>query len=201
MTYPYPIKNWLNNHEYPSSGDELTMDEWAWEFIRRNAGYQKHWDIFKCLPDSSPDTGIKNGKWKGMPRKGQNLDNFAGYIHPDPLPGETLQEAFKTVAINREIKTDFPWCSIFTPYPGTELTEAARKEGLLDKRFTVDTIPALYLSKSLLKQDNIKRPIIPMSLSLRSIRQVRIPLSAVFILETASTGSRNMKLPYSNTRR
>jgi len=92
MTYPYPIKNWLNTHEYPSPSDDLSAEEWAWEFTRRNADYQKHWDIFKSLPDSSPEAGIRNGKWKGMPWEGQNLDTFAGYIEPNALPGETLQE-------------------------------------------------------------------------------------------------------------
>ena len=42
------------------------------------------------------------------------------------LPGETLEQAFKTIALNREIKTDYPWCSIYYPFPGTELSEYGR---------------------------------------------------------------------------
>ena len=37
------------------------------------------------------------------------------------LPGETLEQALKTVDLNARIKTDYPWCSIYQPYPETEL--------------------------------------------------------------------------------
>lgn len=37
------------------------------------------------------------------------------------FPGETLQQAFETIKINSKIKTDYPWCSLFQPYPRTEL--------------------------------------------------------------------------------
>ena len=47
------------------------------------------------------------------------------------LPGETLEQAFKTVEINIRIKADYPWCSLFWPYPRTELGEYARTHGCL----------------------------------------------------------------------
>lgn len=92
MKYPYSIKNWRQSDEYPSSGEELSTEEWAWEFTRRNADYQKHWDIFKRLPDSSPGIGIKNGKWKGTPVFDHPLDSYSGYVDPAPVVGETLAE-------------------------------------------------------------------------------------------------------------
>lgn len=48
------------------------------------------------------------------------------------LPGETLEQAFETVRINQEIGADFPWCSLFYPFPGMELTNYAFKCGALD---------------------------------------------------------------------
>ena len=36
------------------------------------------------------------------------------------IPGETLEDGFQTVNLNVKIKTDFPWCSIFQPFPGTK---------------------------------------------------------------------------------
>lgn len=47
------------------------------------------------------------------------------------LPGETIEDAFKTVAINTAMKTDYPWCSLFYPYPGTELGSQVMRSGLL----------------------------------------------------------------------
>jgi anaerobic magnesium-protoporphyrin IX monomethyl ester cyclase len=47
------------------------------------------------------------------------------------LPGETLEQAWETVRLNAAIATDFPWVSLFQPYPGTELGEQTRKQGLL----------------------------------------------------------------------
>lgn len=49
------------------------------------------------------------------------------------FPGETLEEAFQTVNMNVKIKTDYPWCSIFQPFPKTELAEYAKKMGVLDE--------------------------------------------------------------------
>ena len=92
MKYPYPIKNWRQCDEYPSGGNYLDTEEWAWEFTRRNADYQKHWDVFKSLPDSCPEVGIKNGKWKGSPGLDQHLDSYSGYVNPPPLPNETRVE-------------------------------------------------------------------------------------------------------------
>jgi len=43
------------------------------------------------------------------------------------LPGETLEDAFKTVKLNIKIKTDYPWCSILQPYPNTRIEECAKK--------------------------------------------------------------------------
>ncbi|UCD57588.1 MAG: B12-binding domain-containing radical SAM protein [Candidatus Hydrogenedentota bacterium] len=59
------------------------------------------------------------------------------------LPGETLQQALKTLRINAEIRTDFPWCAIFHPFPGTELGEFAARSDLL-MRSPEDAPPSFF---------------------------------------------------------
>lgn len=43
------------------------------------------------------------------------------------LPDETLEDAFKTVELNIKIKTDYPWSSLFQPFPGTKLSEYVQR--------------------------------------------------------------------------
>jgi len=47
------------------------------------------------------------------------------------LPGETVAEAFKTVTLNIELGTDYPWCSLFQPFPGTALARYALEKGFI----------------------------------------------------------------------
>jgi len=49
------------------------------------------------------------------------------------LPGEKLEQSFKTVELNIKIKTDYPWCSLFFPYPMTELGEYAKDNNLMEE--------------------------------------------------------------------
>ena len=46
------------------------------------------------------------------------------------LPGEGLEGAFQTVRFNESIGTDYPWCSIYQPLPGTELADHCETEDL-----------------------------------------------------------------------
>jgi radical SAM superfamily enzyme YgiQ (UPF0313 family) len=45
------------------------------------------------------------------------------------LPEESLEDIFQTVRINQEIKTNYPWCSIIQPYPGTSIADHMIKGG------------------------------------------------------------------------
>lgn len=49
------------------------------------------------------------------------------------IPEETMKNAFETVELNIKIKTNYPRCSILTPYPGTEIAEYAAQKKLLDE--------------------------------------------------------------------
>jgi radical SAM superfamily enzyme YgiQ (UPF0313 family) len=67
------------------------------------------------------------------------------------LPGEELCQAFKTVELNIKIKTDYPWCSLYFPYPGTELGEIARSENLIEKEW--DRINSSFFYRSIIRSE------------------------------------------------
>jgi radical SAM superfamily enzyme YgiQ (UPF0313 family) len=48
------------------------------------------------------------------------------------IPSETITNAYETVELNIKIKTDYPRCSILTPYPGTNIASEALKNNLLE---------------------------------------------------------------------
>jgi len=65
------------------------------------------------------------------------------------IPGETIENAFETLRLNRKIKADWPWCSILQPYPGTKIANYFRKENSL-----ID-IEKINSNRSLLNQKNV----------------------------------------------
>lgn len=71
------------------------------------------------------------------------------------LPGETLEDAIKTVELNIRLKVDYPWCSILQPYPGTEIAEYILKNGYLDK-IDPDSFRPTFFESSILRQRDIK---------------------------------------------
>ncbi|MFQ5646537.1 MAG: B12-binding domain-containing radical SAM protein, partial [bacterium] len=72
------------------------------------------------------------------------------------LPGETLDEALRTVSLNSEIRTDYPWCSLFFPYPGTELAGYAEKNRLLERPDDKGA-PASFFKGSMVKSEDKDR--------------------------------------------
>ena len=48
------------------------------------------------------------------------------------LPEETIEDALETVELNRIVRPDYAWVSIFQPYPRTELHEYCIERGYLD---------------------------------------------------------------------
>lgn len=67
------------------------------------------------------------------------------------FPGESMEQAMKTLRLNIEIGTDYPWCSLFTPYPGTRLEEYARQGGYLVADSQGRSIGRSFHGDSLLK--------------------------------------------------
>jgi radical SAM superfamily enzyme YgiQ (UPF0313 family) len=72
-------------------------------------------------------------------------------------PTETLEEAFCTVQINIDIKTDIPMCSIVQPYPRTKLFDYCRDKGLIRADFNPDDLPTMF-EESPVSLEN-KRPL------------------------------------------
>lgn len=72
------------------------------------------------------------------------------------LPDETLSDAFETVKMNVRIKADHPWCSIFSPYPRTELARYATEKGYLAREFSPDDIPQSFFIGSALRMKGIR---------------------------------------------
>ena len=67
-------------------------------------------------------------------------------------PFETVEEMGETIRLNQQIKTDYPWCSIMQPYPGTEIFNYCLEKGLIDKKTEIDSFT--YFEKSVLRQGN-----------------------------------------------
>ncbi len=62
------------------------------------------------------------------------------------LPRETLEDAFETLSFNKKIKADYAWCSIYQPYPKTDLAELAVADGILDKEFWNNLDPSFFIT-------------------------------------------------------
>jgi anaerobic magnesium-protoporphyrin IX monomethyl ester cyclase len=71
------------------------------------------------------------------------------------LPGETVDDAFGTIAFNQKIKTDFVYYSVFQPYPHLVLTKKMEEEGTLEHLEPTD-FHTTFFKGSVLKQDNIR---------------------------------------------
>ena len=50
------------------------------------------------------------------------------------IPDETLEAAFETVRLNIKCKPGYAWCSVFQPFPGTDLWKYAIEKGYLEER-------------------------------------------------------------------
>jgi radical SAM superfamily enzyme YgiQ (UPF0313 family) len=58
--------------------------------------------------------------------------------------GESISMAFETYALNRRIRPDFVWCSLLNPYPGTDIFDRCKKEGLISGGNNFDEIGYSY---------------------------------------------------------
>jgi radical SAM superfamily enzyme YgiQ (UPF0313 family) len=74
------------------------------------------------------------------------------------FPTETQDEMLATLKLNLTIKPNFPWCSIYTPYPETKLSEFCISNGYLDEEFTYDDVPSSFFNDTIL--NNVDRKFI-----------------------------------------
>ncbi len=73
------------------------------------------------------------------------------------LPTETIENMLETINLNVKIKTNYPWCSIFIPYPGTRLYEIAKENGEIESDFSINDIPPSFMEKSVLKRKDVEQ--------------------------------------------
>jgi len=71
------------------------------------------------------------------------------------LPGETIDDSWKTVKLNSEIRPDFPWCSILQPYPGTKIHDDMEES--LGEEISADEITPSYFTASVIDNPDIKQ--------------------------------------------
>lgn len=74
------------------------------------------------------------------------------------FPTESFDEMIETLQMNIDIKTKYPWCSIYTPYPATELTDYCIENGFLSDNFFYDDVPPSFFNDTILK--NVDRDLI-----------------------------------------
>lgn len=85
------------------------------------------------------------------------------------FPSETPAEMWATVNLNREVGSDFPWCSVYTPYPETSLAEYCISNGYLSAHFSYDDVPTSFFNDTLL--ENVDRNLI---LNMQSLFQAMV---------------------------
>lgn len=74
------------------------------------------------------------------------------------FPGESREEMLATLELNLKIRPEFPWASIYTPYPRTELADYCVENGYLDDSFSFDDVPLSFFNDTILK--NVDRSFI-----------------------------------------
>lgn len=71
------------------------------------------------------------------------------------LPDETLEDAFKTVALNQTIGADYTRSGVLIPYPKTEVVDYAIEHGLLPAAFSITSFNQV-VRKSLIKSPHMR---------------------------------------------
>ncbi|OGW84160.1 MAG: hypothetical protein A2987_00390 [Omnitrophica bacterium RIFCSPLOWO2_01_FULL_45_10] len=77
-----------------------------------------------------------------------NTNNMVG------MPSEDIEEAWDTVLLNAKIKPTTTWCSIFQPYPKSELSDSLIAQGLITRE-DLNGIPSSYFKKSILTAEKM----------------------------------------------
>ncbi len=105
------------------------------------------------------------------------------------MPGETFENAWETVRLNQIIHSDYPWCSIIQPYPGTELEAYARQTGVLSPGYGVDSLSQSYFNDTVLQNPDSEALVVLQKLFYLA---VRFPELEKTIRWAARKNSRNM---------
>ncbi len=109
------------------------------------------------------------------------------------MPGETFENAWETVRLNQLIRSDYPWCSIIQPYPGTELEQMARKMGVLDSDYGVNSLNQSYFNDTVLKNPDAEQLVVLQKLFYLA---VRFPEMERLVRWAAKRGSCNLLIQH-----
>ncbi len=94
------------------------------------------------------------------------------------LPGETVENAVETYKLNKVIGTDFLWCSLLQPYPGTAIHDHVRSNGFLADNDGYVALNKSYFVSSRIKLENEKE-MINLQKLMQIFIQLKIPLFLV----------------------
>jgi hypothetical protein len=70
------------------------------------------------------------------------------------LPGETIDDAIKTIEFNIKINTTFTLSAILMPFPKTELANKCIEMGLLKPDYSFTDMPRSFVTNSVLNGQN-----------------------------------------------
>jgi radical SAM superfamily enzyme YgiQ (UPF0313 family) len=70
------------------------------------------------------------------------------------IPDQSIEDIYATIRLNIEIGTNYPWCSIFAPYPGTELGTRCIEKGLLPADFGPNDLATTYHRAAFVGKDD-----------------------------------------------
>ena len=104
--------------------------------------------LAKRLTDRQIETAALRLHDAGIPFRTYNITG---------LPGETIEDALSTVALNIRMKTDYPWCSVYAPFPGTALAETAVAQGYLNSEFSPEMLTRSFFTESPICAPDIRR--------------------------------------------
>jgi uncharacterized radical SAM superfamily protein len=109
------------------------------------------------------------------------------------LPGETIDNALETYILNKEIGTDFIWCSLLQPYPGTSIEKYVREKGFfkevvpggssLDESYFVSTRIRLENEKEIVNLQKLMQILLQFHASPSVVRKIiKLPQNFLFHL-------------------
>lgn len=70
------------------------------------------------------------------------------------LPGESFEDAIKTIDLNIKMKATFSMCAIFMPFPKTKLADKCIELGVLKSDYSFKDIPTSFVTHSVLNIKN-----------------------------------------------
>lgn len=73
------------------------------------------------------------------------------------LPNETVNDAFKTVEINRKINPEMSNCYVLVPFPKTDISDYCIENGYLRRNQDIDSLPSTNSNKSVVINKDINK--------------------------------------------